>query len=179
MHHFYTFSKLYTIKGILPLITFPCIDIDPAPKGISLDKIGCSLGDKKRHPIDIETCPFSWARSPENLFGQQTYLAFAAAFVLFRVLYILFPVLHRSTQLAWRRYVVNTRLRNLWEHPRVYLNRAIQVFSYLKEPCKRSNLQEGAMNAKAWASKSLASVSFGDASTSRVIPVSWITELFI
>ncbi|KAK6130737.1 hypothetical protein DH2020_035525 [Rehmannia glutinosa] len=37
----------------------------------------------------------------------------------------------------------------------------------LKEPFKKSNLQEGAKNAKAWASKSLATVSFGDASSSR------------
>jgi hypothetical protein len=137
-----------------------------------LDKIGCSIGDQKQNSSDLESCPFSWARSPENLFRQETYLALATAFVLLRLLYILFPALHRSTQLAWRRYVINMRLKNLWEHPSAYLNRVIQVFSYLKEPCKRSNLQEGAINAKAWASKSLASVSFGDASTSRVVPVS-------
>lgn len=45
---------------------------------------------------------------------------------------------------------------------------AIQVFnSFNREPYKRSNLQEGAMSAKAWASKSLASVSIGEASSSR------------
>lgn len=63
-------------------------------------------------------------------------------------------------------------LRGLLEHPLAFMNRVIQLFRSLKEPRKRSNLQEGAMNAKAWASKSLASVSFGDASASRVVPVS-------
>lgn len=66
---------------------------------------------------------------------------------------------------------MNTRLRNLLAHPSVYLNQGIQIFSHLKDPCKRSNFQEGAMNAKVWASKSLASVSFGDSTASRVVPV--------
>lgn len=77
-------------------------------------------------------------------------MALATAFVLMRLLYVFLPALHRSAQLA-----------------RVYLNRAKQLFDSLK-----AKLQEGAMNAKAWASKSLATVSFGDASTSRVVPVS-------
>lgn len=151
-------------------------DIEPEPaNGTPLDKIGWSLDKQKRNSSDPESCPFSWARSPENLFQQETYLALATAFVVLRLLYIIFPTLHRSTQLAWRRYVMNTRLRNLLAHPSVYLNQGIQIFSHLKDPCKRSNFQEGAMNAKVWASKSLASVSFGDSTASRVVPVpvSW------
>ncbi|XP_027093353.2 5'-adenylylsulfate reductase-like 4 isoform X1 [Coffea arabica] len=140
--------------------------------GLSLEKIECSSDHQKHNSSDPESCPFPWARSPENLLRQETYLALATAFVLMRLLYVFFPALHRSGQLAWRRYISNTRLRNLWEHPLVCLNRAKQLLNSLKEPCKRSNLQEGAMNAKAWASKSLASVSFGDSSTSRVVPVS-------
>ncbi|KAL3504747.1 hypothetical protein ACH5RR_034588 [Cinchona calisaya] len=137
---------------------------------ISLDKIGCSLDHQKHNGSDPESCPFPWARSPENLLRHETYLALATIFVLVRLLYVFFPAVHRSARLAWRRYITNMRLRNLWEHPAVYLNRAKQLFNTLKEPCKRSNLQEGAMNAKVWASKSFASFSFRDASTSRIIP---------
>uniref|UniRef100_A0A5B7A0Z2 Thioredoxin domain-containing protein n=1 Tax=Davidia involucrata TaxID=16924 RepID=A0A5B7A0Z2_DAVIN len=136
--------------------------------GTSLDRTGCSSDHEKHGNNEQESCPFSWARSPENLVRQETYLALATAFVLLRLLYLIFPALRVCAQFGWRRYIGNIRLRSLWEHPLAYLNRAIQLFNSLKEPCKRSNLQEGAMNAKAWASKSLASVSFGDASTSKL-----------
>jgi hypothetical protein len=116
-----------------------------------------------------DSCPFTWARSPENMFKQETYLALATLFVVLRLLYFLLPIIRVCAQFAWRRHV---RLRSLWEHPLAYLNRVIQLFRLLKEPCKRSNIQEGAMNAKAWASKSLASVSFGETSTSRAVPIS-------
>ncbi|KAA8528285.1 hypothetical protein F0562_035640 [Nyssa sinensis] len=140
--------------------------------GTSLDRTGHASDHEKHSNNEQESCPFSWARAPENLLQQETYLALATAFVLLRLLYYIFPALCLSVQFAWRRCIINIRLRGLWEHPLAYLNPAIQLFNSLKEPCKRSNLQEGAMNAKAWASKSLASVSFGDASTSRVVPVS-------
>ncbi|CAI9116290.1 OLC1v1017396C1 [Oldenlandia corymbosa var. corymbosa] len=162
-------------RSLDSLVTFynDVTGIETAPtSGISLDKMGCLSDQWKSNSSDPESCPFPWARSPENLLGQETYLALATAFVLVRLLYLFFPSLRRYGQLAWRRYITNMRLRNLWEHPLIYLNRAKQVFNSLKEPCKRSNLQEGAMNAKAWASKSLASVSFGDGSSSRVVPIS-------
>lgn len=135
----------------------------------SLDRVGHTLAHDKDNNSESESCPFSWARSPENLLQQETYLALATIFVVLRLLYLSYPGLRVCAQFAWRRHILNMRLRSLWEHPLAYLNRAIQLFSSLKEPCKRSNLQ-GAMNAKAWASKSLASVSFGEASTSRVMP---------
>lgn len=138
----------------------------------SLDRIAHSLDNEKDNGAELDSCPFSWARSPENMLQQETYLALATIFVILRLLYFILPCLRVCAQFSWRRHVLNVWLRSLWEHPLAYLNRAIQLFSSLKEPCKRSNLQEGAMNAKAWASKSLASVSFGEASTSRVVPVS-------
>ncbi|XP_028111584.1 5'-adenylylsulfate reductase-like 4 [Camellia sinensis] len=140
--------------------------------GTYLERIGQSSDDGKNNHPEQESCPFSWARSPENLLQQGTYLALATAFVLLRLLYFLLPTLSACTRLVWRLYIPNMKLKSLWEHPPAYLNQAIQLFNSLKEPRKRSNLQEGAMNAKAWASKSLASVSFGDANTSRVVPVS-------
>ncbi|KAF3453927.1 hypothetical protein FNV43_RR04368 [Rhamnella rubrinervis] len=63
-------------------------------------------------------------------------------------------------------------IRSLLEHSLAYRKRAVQLFNSLKESRKRSNLQEGAMNARAWASQLLATVSNGDASTGRVVPVS-------
>lgn len=135
----------------------------------SLDKKGHSSNHEKHDNTEQESCPFSWARSPENLFREETYLALAATFVLLRLLYLIFPTVLVFVQFAWRRHIRNVRLGSFQEHPCTYLNRVIQLFNSLKEPYKRSNLQEGAMNARAWASKSLATVSIGDASTSRSV----------
>ncbi|OMO94345.1 Thioredoxin-like protein [Corchorus olitorius] len=137
----------------------------------SLDTIGCLSNHEKHNNTEQESCPFSWARSPENLLRQETYLALATAFVMFRLLYLLYPTLLVIFQFTWRRLIRNVKLGSMFEHPLAYLRRAIQLFKSLKEPCKRRNLQ-GAMNARAWASKSLATVSIGDANTSRAVPMS-------
>lgn len=116
--------------------------------------------------VDTEQeCPFSWARSPEKLLQQETYLVLAITFVLLRLLYFILPTLGVCFEQAWRRWMRNMSLR-LWEHLLSCLQQAMQVLGSMK-PCKRSNLQEGAMNAKAWASTSLATVSIGEASSSR------------
>ncbi|KAD5507506.1 hypothetical protein E3N88_15209 [Mikania micrantha] len=73
---------------------------------------------------DPEICPFTWAKSPENLLRQETYLALASLFVIFRSIYLIYPFIITSVQYARR-----TRL--LWEHSYAYLNRAIQLFSSL------------------------------------------------
>ncbi|KAJ7965719.1 5-adenylylsulfate reductase-like protein [Quillaja saponaria] len=137
---------------------------------ISLEKIG-RLSSHERHGIaEQESCPFSWARSPENLLRQETCLALATIFVLMRLLYYLYPTLLVCVQCARRRVIQNVRLGSLLEHPLVYLKRTMQLFSSsMKQPCKRTNLQGGAINARAWASKSLATVSIGDSSTSHRI----------
>ncbi|KAL8514031.1 hypothetical protein ACS0TY_013228 [Phlomoides rotata] len=114
---------------------------------VSLEKMGCSGYDQK-HNTHQETCPFPWAKSPENLLQQETYLALATIFVLLRLLYSAFPTLRRYGQLAWRRYVINVSFRSLWEHHAVHIKRVIQLFNPLNKPCKKSNLQEGAKNAK-------------------------------
>ncbi|CAL5374007.1 unnamed protein product [Camellia sinensis] len=165
-----TTAQLLLYEAKHGLIGNPSLKTEPL-NGTYLERIGQSSDDGKNNHPEQESCPFSWARSPENLLQQETYLALATAFVLLRLLYFLLPTLSACTRLVWRLYIPNMKLKSLWEHPPAYLNRAIQLFNSLKEPCKRSNLQEGAMNAKAWASKSLASVSFGDANTSRVVPM--------
>ncbi|WCJ44452.1 5'-adenylylsulfate reductase-like 4 [Euphorbia peplus] len=133
----------------------------------SLDKMALPSNREKHDKNEEESCPFTWARSPENLFRQETYLALATAFVLVRSLYVFFPALLAFLQFNWLRRIQNLRLESLLEHPRAYLNGVIHIFNSLKEPCRKRNLQEGAINARAWASKSLATVSIGDASTSR------------
>ncbi|XP_050236835.1 5'-adenylylsulfate reductase-like 4 [Mercurialis annua] len=139
---------------------------------VPLDKIIHQSNHEKHDNYDHESCSFSWARSPENLFRQETYLALATTFVLVRLIYLFFPTLLALAQFAWRRQICNLRVGSFLEHPRAYLNGIMQIFNSLKEPCKKRNLQEGAMNARAWASKSLATVSIGDASNSRGSPIS-------
>lgn len=133
----------------------------------SLENMGNPLRLATLGDTEQENCPFSWAKSPEKMLQQETYLALATAFVLLRSIYFLLPMLLVSAHSVWSRHILNPGLMRLWEHPLAHLHRAMQVFNALKERCKRSNLQEGALNARAWASKSLVSVSISDASSSR------------
>ncbi|THG19876.1 hypothetical protein TEA_021876 [Camellia sinensis var. sinensis] len=52
--------------------------------GTYLERTGQLSDDGKNNHPEQESCPFSWARSPENLLQQETYLALATAFVLLR-----------------------------------------------------------------------------------------------
>jgi hypothetical protein len=156
---------LYLVQFLVVVVGIRIDTLDQ----LSLEKIGRPSANENHGDTEPESCPFSWARSPENLLRQETYLALATAFVVLRLLYLFFPTLLVCIQYAWRRVIQNVRLWSLLEHPLVYLKRIIQSVYRLKEPCKRSNLQEGAMNARAWASKSLATVSIGEESTSRAI----------
>lgn len=105
-----------------------------------------------------ENCPFPWARrSPENLLRQETYLTLATVFLLLRLLHLISPTMVVLAKFTWGRVAQNIRPQHLLEHT---------VATYLREPCMSSNLQEGAINARAWASKSLATVSIGDSSSS-------------
>ncbi|KAL7219959.1 hypothetical protein ACSBR2_012925 [Camellia fascicularis] len=67
--------------------------------GTYLERIGQSSDDGKNNHPEQESCPFSWARSPENLLQQETYLALATAFVLLRLLYFILPTLSACTRL--------------------------------------------------------------------------------
>ncbi|KAL3733145.1 hypothetical protein ACJRO7_022639 [Eucalyptus globulus] len=133
----------------------------------SLEEIKTLSNYEKHDTTEPESCPFWWARSPENMLRHETYLALATTFVLLRLLYFLYPTLAICVQWAWRRHIQNMGLLSLLGHFLAYFKRATQLSKSIKEPRKRSNLQEGARNAGVWASKSLATVSIGDASTSR------------
>lgn len=153
-------------RTLTSLVTFYTNVTGIKAESVNKTSLGETLHDK-RHIIEPENCPFSWAKSPENMLRHETYLTLATIFVVLRLLYLGYPFIKTCARVSWRRRNANIRLKSLWEHPLAYMNRAIQLFTSLTEPCKRSNLH-GAMNAKAaWASKSLASVSFGEASTSR------------
>ncbi|XP_044953973.1 5'-adenylylsulfate reductase-like 3 [Hordeum vulgare subsp. vulgare] len=132
-----------------------------------------TTGEAVPHPLDEiepkknvepENCPFWWARSPENILQQDTYLALAASFVILRLLYLLFPRIVSAAKWAWRRHTLFANLMGVHEYFFSYLEQARQIFNRLY-PSKRGNLHEGARNATAWASKSLASVSIGEPST--------------
>lgn len=86
---------------------------------------------EKENITEPEFCPFTWAKSPENMFRQETYLALATLFVIFRSVYLSYPFIVTSAQYARRTQFLNIRVRSLWEHPFAYLNRAIQLFSSL------------------------------------------------
>ncbi|XVE60493.1 hypothetical protein DITRI_Ditri05aG0133500 [Diplodiscus trichospermus] len=128
----------------------------------SLENIANLANHEKHNSTEQESCLYSWAQSPENLLRQETYLALATTFVLCRLLYLLYPTLLVLAQFSWRRLIRNVKLGDVLEHPTTYLKQIIQLF----------NLLQGAMNARAWASKSLATVSIGDAHTSRAMPMS-------
>lgn len=132
----------------------------------SLEKIGNPSNLPKFKDTEEVSYTSSWARSPEKLLWQEKYLTLATAFVVLRLFYFLLPSILAFSSAAWRRIIRNTRIISLWECPSMFLNQAMQVFKILKEPCKRrSNLQERAIHARTWASKSLASV-FNDAASS-------------
>ena len=141
---------------------------------LSLEKIGHSSANESHGNTEPERSPFSRARSPDNLLRQETYLALAITFVVLRLLYLFFPTLLICIQYTWRRVIQNIRIWSLLEHPLIYLKRLTQSFNCLKVPCKRRNLQEGAMNARAWASKSLATVSIGEESSSSRGTHQWV-----
>ncbi|KAK9096271.1 hypothetical protein Sjap_021768 [Stephania japonica] len=131
----------------------------------SLEKLRKSSNIAKVKDTKQENCPFSWARSPENLLQQERYLELASIFILLRLLYILLPKVVEHAQYAWRPQLTNVNFMNLWWHFLSCLDRAVDACKTLKDRCKLRNLHSRAKNVKAWVSKSLASVSIGGASS--------------
>lgn len=123
--------------------------------------------EKYENP-EMESCPFWWARSPENLLQHESYLTLATIFVLLRVLYFVYPNLLLFSQNTWK-YIRSMSLISSLDHFLSYLKQTFELSSCLRESCKRRNVQVGAINARSWASKSLATVSIGEASTSRFV----------
>ncbi|XP_062220340.1 5'-adenylylsulfate reductase-like 3 [Phragmites australis] len=138
--------------------------INASVKSTAGEAVVHSLDDiEHKKDAEQENCPFWWARSPEKILQQDTYLALATAFVILRLLYLLFPKIDSFARWTWRRHTLFANLMGVHEYFLTYLEQARQKFHRVY-PSKRGNLQEGAMNATAWASKSLASVSIGEPS---------------
>lgn len=112
-----------------------------------------------------ENCPFSWARSPEKMLQQDTYLALASAFLLFRLLCVFLPKIVGCVKLVWRNHI---RYASLITLSHVCLEQTKYALCQLNPYGKRRNLQEGALSARSWANKSLASVSIGEPSSARI-----------
>ncbi|KAK9162536.1 hypothetical protein Syun_003438 [Stephania yunnanensis] len=131
----------------------------------SLEKLRKSSNIAKVKDTEQENCPFSWARSPENLLQQEKYLELASIFILLRLLYFLLPKVVEHAQYAWRRHLRKADFMSLWWHFLSCLDRTIDACKTLKDRCKLRNLHSRAKNVKSWVSKSLASVSIGGASS--------------
>lgn len=154
-------------RTVKPLAAFysDVSGINASVKSTAEEAMVHSLEDiEPKKDVEQENCPFWWARSPENILQQDTYLALATSFVILRLLYLLFPKIVSLAKQAWRRHTLFGNLMGVHEYFFTYLDQARQKFNRLY-PSKRGNLQEGARNATAWASKSLASVSIGEPST--------------
>ncbi|XP_057872711.1 5'-adenylylsulfate reductase-like 3 isoform X2 [Cryptomeria japonica] len=124
---------------------------------------------------DIENekhCPYSWAKSPEKLLQEDNYLTLAILFLVSRMLYFLFPKVLLWLKRIWNKHVFPADVASTREYSPSYMERILYIFnrnrimSSLKF-YKTGNFQGGAMNARAWASKSLASVSLGEGSSSK------------
>lgn len=149
------------VTGVKP----PRVDPSTSNKTITLPNL-----DEDIQGGEEMNLPFSWARTAENLLQRDAYLALAGAFVLLRLLYFLLPKLssYLKTAGGWRITMRLPILMSLWEYSQAFLEQVRMCLDRQKQPGKRMNLQEGAMSAKAWVSKSLVSVSVGEPSSGRV-----------
>lgn len=113
-------------------------------------------------------------KDTSNLSGKhinEIYLALATIFVLTRLIYFLYPTVLVCGQCVVN-YMRSMSFLGSLEHFLGYLQQATvhsssnSTYCTRMESRKRSNFQEGAMNARVWASKSLATVStIGETST--------------
>lgn len=161
--HFY--ENITGIKSISP-------DFTPQASSSSLRGL-----DMVKDVESAVQCPYSWAKSPEKLLQQDTYLILAILFLVLRMLQFLFPKLLIWVKRVWKRHVWPENGAALRENHPTFIEQVLNIFNVNRiksslKFCKRRNFQEGALNAKAWASKSLASVSLGEGSSSKVGSVS-------
>lgn len=110
--------------------------------------------------------------SLKETFFREPYLVFSLAFVLLRAFLYIFPEIATDLLALWVACIPHLNL-GIFGESRQLLGHALQmidvrrIWSKLKI-CKTRNFHEGARNARVWAS-SLASVSLGETSSSRVL----------
>ncbi|KAL0908585.1 hypothetical protein M5K25_023087 [Dendrobium thyrsiflorum] len=104
------------VTGVKPAPVDPTI----LNKSISFANLAEDIGGTKQ-----ENCPFSWARSPENLLQQDTYLALASSFVLLRLLYFFLPKLSAHAKRAWGWHIQLPSLISLCDYSQAFLQQAL------------------------------------------------------
>lgn len=111
--------------------------------------------------------------SLKETFSREPYLVLSIVFVLLRAFLYFYPEIVSRLIALWVSYIPHLKLgifcesRQLLGHV-LHVIDVKRIWSKLKI-CKTRNFHERARNARAWAS-SLASVSLGEASSSRVFP---------
>lgn len=117
-----------------------------------------------------EHSPCQWEMSPKNLLQREPYLVFAVLFLVLRMLVYLFRKVLLQVKRCRLRRIWHVNLALLSENTRPFLKHALHMLSLNRIWChlkfsKTRNFQEGAKNARIWAS--LASVFLGKRSVNR------------
>ncbi|KAI3450907.1 hypothetical protein Pfo_007572 [Paulownia fortunei] len=111
--------------------------------------------------------------SLKEIFLREPYLVLSIVFVLSRAFLYFFPEIASYLMAMWVAYIPHLNM-GIFGESRQLIGRVLhlidveRIWSKLKL-CKTRNFHKGARNARVWAS-SLASVSLGETSTSRVFP---------
>jgi len=153
--HFYK-----EITGIEP------IALDPLAKEFSsLNRPFRNEGDQS-----IDHSSYPWEMSPKNLLQREPYLVFAVLFLVLRMLVYLFPKFLLQVKRCRLRRIWHVNLALLSENTPPFLKHALHMLNLNRIWCrlkfsKTRNFQEGAKNARVWAS--LASVSLGKGPVNR------------
>ena len=110
-----------------------------------------------------------WDGSPREIVANEPYIAFSLLFIFVKAFVLLFPKIISHLRALWVWYAWRLNLGIIGESSQL-LERALhvvdlkKVWNKLRLCNKTRNFQNGAKNARVWAS-SLASVSLGKASS--------------
>lgn len=114
----------------------------------------------------------SWiGSSVHEIFAREPYLIFSVLFLILRVLVYVMPTVVHRLRAIWASYRPHLNLEIFGETSQI-LGRILQMIDVKRawsklRICKSRNFHRSARNARVWAS-SLASVSLGETSTSRL-----------
>lgn len=142
------------ITGIEP------ISLDPLVKEFN----GFRRPSRNEGGQSMEDTPYPWEMSPKNVLQREPYLAFAILFLILRMLVYLFPKVLLQVKRCRLRRIWRVNLALLSENTPLILKHALHMLNLNRiwrrlKFSKTGNFQEGAKNARVWAS--LASVSLG------------------
>ncbi|XP_058073764.1 5'-adenylylsulfate reductase-like 5 isoform X2 [Magnolia sinica] len=115
-----------------------------------------------------------WDGSPREILRREPYLVFSLLFVCLKALLYFFPGMLSRIIAVWVSYGWHPNLGIFGETSQL-LERVLHVVNMKRawsklRLCKTGNFQNGAKNARVWAS-SLASVSLGESSSTRTAPL--------